>query len=479
MAQNTNSDKSLLETIAQTLESELLENEEVESKTEEVVAEAATEEVVEETSTEETVEEASVFKVWGEDEEQDAEEEVSETEESEEEPVAEEEDDGIDGTKDPDEDPSDAEVMDEDDDEEESDEEDDVDVDDVDISADDAEDDVEDEAEAEVGDDEEEVGDDEEGEDDEEEVEEAEELADVQSGDSDEDDGIDGAAEPDQDVDDAINQISKTITAAAAAKAKEKIEASYSSMKEDLDVLCAEDDTLSEEFKTKAATIFEAAVTAKVREHVEDLKESYADIVQEEVKELHEGLVDKIDSYLTYVAEQWIQKNEVGVTNVLRTEITESFMASIKESFENHYIEMPEGKTDMFDEVSQQNAELSESVEAKQEEIDSLQEQINTLQKAQIVSDLSEGLVATDATKFKALTQDIVFESSEQFTKKAKIIRESYFSKKSVKKEIVQEEQNTNTTETVTLEEVKEEKAYSDIMSRYLKASSKLESEAF
>ena len=95
------------------------------------------------------------------------------------------------------------------------------------------------------------------------------------------------------------------------------------------------------------------------------------------------------------------------------------------------------------------------------------------------MSDLSEGLVATDATKFKALTQDIVFESSEQFTKKAKIIRESYFSKKSVKEEIVQEEQNNNTTETVTLEEVKEEKAYSDIMSRYLKASSKLESEAF
>ena len=472
MAQNLNSeDKSLLETIAQTLESELLENEEVESKTEEVV---------EETSTENSVEEAAVFKVWGEDEDQDAEKEVSETEESEEESVDEEEDDGIDGTKEPDEDPSDAEVMDEDDDEEESDEEDDdVDVDDVDISADDAEDDMEDEAEAEVGDDEEEVGDDEEESDDEEEVEEAEELADVQSGDSDEDDGIDGAAEPDQDVDAAIDQISKTITAAAAAKAKEKIEASYSSMKEDLDVLCAEDDSLSEDFKTKAATIFEAAVTAKVREHVEDLKESYADIVQEEVKELHEGLVDKIDSYLTYVAEQWIQKNEVGVTNVLRTEITESFMASIKESFENHYIEMPEGKTDMFDEVSQQNAELSESVESKQEEIDSLQEQINTLQKAQIVSDLSEGLVATDATKFKALTQDIVFESSEQFTKKAKIIRESYFSKKSVKEEIVQEEQNTNTTETVTLEEVKEEKTYSDIMARYLKASSKLESEAF
>ena len=477
MAQNNKEEKSLLETISNigSLESELLEDAEVESKTEEVVEE----------TTDKSVEEAAVFKVWGEDEDQDAEDSVSE-EETDEKEVSEEEDDGIDGTKDPDEGPSDAEEVSEeelddeeeekeetygmkDDDEDPSDEdsEDEVDTDDVEVSADDAEDDMEDEVEDEVVD-----GDD----DDEEEVDEAE----VVDGDSGEEDGIDGAAEPDQDVDQAIDQISKTITAAATHKAMKKIEASYGSMKEDLDALCAEDDSLTEEFKTKAATIFEAAVSSKVRAHVDSIEESYADYVSEEVNTLHEGLIDKIDSYLTYVAEQWIEKNEVAVTNTLRTDIAEGFMTSLKSTFIEHYIEMPEGKTDMFDEVAQSNAELTEKVESKDKEIEALAEEVISLKKASIVSELSEGLVDTQASKFKELTKDIVFESAEEFTKKVKIVRESYFSNKKVVQEEEVKTTNSNTKTQVVVEEVKEESdGLSPLMTRYINASSKLEKDAF
>jgi hypothetical protein len=478
MAQNNTEEKSLLETISNigSLESELLEDAEVKSETEEVVEETQPE----------TVEEGSTFKVWGEDEDQDAEDS---DEESEEEEVSEEEDDGIDGTKKPDEGPSDAEEVSEEehDDEEEDKEEaymdsdshdddeeggdDEVDTGDVEVSADDAEDDMEDEVEDEVTD-----GDDD-GEDaDEDEVEEAE----VVDGDSGEEDGIDGAAEPDQDVDQAIDQISKTITAAATHKAMKKIEASYGSMKEDLDALCAEDDSLTEEFKTKAATIFEAAVSSKVREHIQSIEESYTDYISEEVNTLHEGLIDKIDSYLTYVAEQWIEKNEVAVTNTLRADIAEGFMTSLKSTFTEHYIEMPEGKTDMFDEVAQSNAELTEKVESKDEEIKALAEEVISLKKTTIVSELSEGLVDTQASKFKELTKDIVFESAEEFTKKAKIVRESYFSNKKVVQEEEIKTTNSNTKTQVVIEEVKEESdGLSPLMTRYINASSKLEKEAF
>jgi FKBP-type peptidyl-prolyl cis-trans isomerase len=134
----------------------------------------------------------------------------------------------------------------------------------------------------------------------------------------------------------------------------------------------------------------------------------------------------------------------------------------------------------MFDEVTQQNAELSEDVESKKEEIAKLEEQLLTLSKDKIISDLSEGLVDTQKAKFKKLTSDIAFESAEQFTEKAQIVRESYFSQK---KEEVQEEpksENKVTTTEVVIEEVKDKSdGLSPLMSRYINASSKLEKDAF
>lgn len=378
----------------------------------------------------------------------------------------------------------------------------DGDVDEVEVDADDADDDMEDEAEeeAEAEEEDEEVEEghyDEEEEDeestdeghydeDEEEVEEDEEsddMEEMEQGDSEEEDGIEGTEEPDDDVDDAINQIKKTITAAAVKRANDEINAAYNedTMKEDIEALCAEDDSLTEDFKKKVSTIFEAAVSSKVRERVVEIAESYVDYVNEEVNSLHEGLIDKIDSYLTYVAEQWMEKNEIPLTNVLRTEIAESFMSSMKSTFLDHYIEMPEGKTDMFDEISQQNSELSESVKEKDEELGKLSEQIVELKKESIILKLSEGLASTQSEKFVELTKDIGWEDEASFTKKAKIVRESYFNKKTktVKQQPKSKPENTNTV--VIKEEIKEEETSNidPLMASYIKASTKLQDEAF
>ena len=442
------------------------------------------------------VEETKVYKVWEEDEEdQDAgeEEEVDSTDEDE-----------------------DMEEMEKDHhSEEEEDDEEEVDTDEVEVDADDAESDMEDEVEdeedaeeayhseeeeeeAEEGVHSEEEEETEEGmhseEEDEEDAEEAyhseeEDEDDMEEGMHDEDEDEEASEgmhdeemeEEEDDVGQAIEQISKTITAAATHKAMEKIEASYGSMKEDIDALCAEDDSLTEEFKTKAATIFEAAVSSKVKEQVQDIKESYVDYIKEEVETLNQNLVDNIDSYLTYVAEQWIKKNDVSISNVLRTEIAEDFMVSLKNIFTESYIEMPEGKTDMFDEISQKNSELTESVEAKDKELKSLSEEIVSLKKSKVVSDLSEGLASTQVAKFKKLTEDIEWTDEESFIKKATIVKESYFSKKSkpTKVEAKSEKSNSQTKSVVVVEEVKEENSLDPIMASYIKASSKLEEEAF
>ena len=441
------------------------------------------------------VEETKVYKVWEEDEEdQDAgeEEEVDSTDEDED--MEEMEKDHH----------SEEEDSEEEDSEEEDDEE-EVDTDKVEVDADDAESDMEDEVEDEEDAEEayhseEEEEETEEGvhseEEDEEEAEEAyhseeEDEDDVEEGMHDEDEDEEASEgmhdedeemeEEEDDVGQAIEQISKTITAAATHKAMEKIEASYGSMKEDIDALCAEDDSLTEEFKTKAATIFEAAVSSKVKEQVQDIKESYVDYIKEEVETLNQNLVDNIDSYLTYVAEQWIKKNDVSISNVLRTEIAEDFMVSLKNIFTESYIEMPEGKTDMFDEISQKNSELTESVEAKDKELKSLSEEIISLKKSKVVSDLSEGLASTQVAKFKKLTKDIEWTDEESFIKKATIVKESYFSKKSkpTKVEAKSEKSNSQTKSVVVVEEVKEENSLDPIMASYIKAASKLEEEAF
>tara|TARA_R100001510_G_C7655828_1_gene215259 strand:- start:1671 stop:3284 length:1614 start_codon:yes stop_codon:yes gene_type:complete len=302
-------------------------------------------------------------------------------------------------------------------------------------------------------------------------------------GPADEEDGVEGSADATDGIEASVSKISKAMTAAATEEAMGKINAAYGSMKEDIEALCAADESLTEEFKTKAATIFEAAVTSKAREHVENITEAYKDSVEEQISALHEDLIEKIDSYMTYVAEEWIAKNEIAVTNSLRSEIAESFMANLKDTFSEHYIEMPEGKTDMFDEISQQNSELSEQVTAQKDENLKLRKQLVKFSRKQVVQEASEGLAATQAAKLASLVEDISFESTSKFKKKVSAIKEAYFSSKKVegKPQSSIQESNSRTHVKTVIEDVEPqvEEKLDPTMAAYIKASTKLTEEAY
>lgn len=440
--------KNLLETAFAALESDTEVLEEAEEKTEE------------------TVDETAVYKVWGEDEDtQEAEHEDEDETDSDEDEVevdsevetdSEEEEETEEGAHEEDEDEAEEAYGSHDEDEDE------VEEDEAYGSHDEDDEDME-EADMDDGD----GG-------------EVEEIDDDEVMEDEEDDGIDGTEEPTTGADDvitsSIDKIAGTITAAAADAAMKKINAAHCEMKEDIDALVAEDESLSEEFKAKAATIFEAAVSAKAREQAEKLEESYADSVKEQVEGLYESLVDQIDSYMTYVAEQWVKENEVAVTNVLRTEIAEGFMASLKESFEDHYIEMPEGKTDMFDEMSQRAGELEEQVAEAEATTRKLRKQLVESHRKAIIKEASEGLADTQAAKLSKLLEDVRFESTSKFKEKVATIKESYFSQKNVEEvESESETSNSNTNVEVVVEDIEEEASVDPIMERYLKVTSKME----
>lgn len=196
---------------------------------------------------------------------------------------------------------------------------------------------------------------------------------------------------------------------------------------EELDVMVAEEATLSDGFREKAGVIFEAALKSKVTAEVERLEAEYAQNLEEEVTEVRNELVEKVDSYLNYVVENWMKENEVAVTNGLRAEIAEDFMKSLQSVFTEHYIEVPESKVDMFDELSSQVSELEEKLNRSIEENIQMSEQVSSMTRAKIVSEAAANLTATEAEKFASLVEDVDYDSAEVFEMKIKTIKESFF----------------------------------------------------
>jgi hypothetical protein len=201
---------------------------------------------------------------------------------------------------------------------------------------------------------------------------------------------------------------------------------------EDLAALVASDANLSEEFKEKSAILFEAALTSRVAVEKEKLEEQYQSKLDEEVQAIRSELVEKIDGYLNYVVEQWMEENELAVESGLRAEIAESFIDSLKQVFVEHYVEVPEGKADLVDGLAAQVEELEEQLQAATEKSVALAESVETLTRVQIVSEAAEGMIATEAEKLKSLVEGIDFEDAESFAKKVSIIKESHFATKAV-----------------------------------------------
>ena len=208
-------------------------------------------------------------------------------------------------------------------------------------------------------------------------------------------------------------------------KAKAKVEAI--DFDEDIDAIIKEEATLSEGFRDKASAIFEAVLTSKLSEEVDRLEAEYAQNLEEEVSEVQSSLVEKVDSYLNYVVEGWMKDNELAVQQGLRTEIAEEFMTSLQSVFKEHYIEVPEGKEDLVDDLNEQVTELEETLNKTTEDNIRLHTAVQEFEKQEVVREQSSGLAETEAEKLASLVEDIEFDNKETFEMKVKTVKESYF----------------------------------------------------
>ena len=229
---------------------------------------------------------------------------------------------------------------------------------------------------------------------------------------------------------------------------------------QDLNALVESEATLSDEFKQKAETIFEAAIKSKLTEEIDRLEEKYNEELAEEIESTKSDLVEKVDNYLNYVVEQWMEDNKLAVQTGLRTEIAEKFMNNLKDLFTESYIEVPESKVDLVDELAAEVEELEEAHNtaiAKQLEMAT---QLEEYQRAAIIAEASDGLVETQVEKLKKLAEDIDFDDEETFTQKVATIKESYFTKKSAESADIEEDASDDSIQAVS----------SDTMAQYLSA---------
>ena len=207
----------------------------------------------------------------------------------------------------------------------------------------------------------------------------------------------------------------------------------------ELDALVESEATLSDEFKEKTTIIFESAMKAKLAEEIETLEENYANELAEEIATTKSDLVEKVDSYLNYVVEQWMEDNKLAVQTGLRTEIAETFMNKLKDVFTESYIEVPESKVDLVDELSEQVEELETALNARTEEALEQAKAIEDFQRAAIVAEAAKDLPDTQAEKLAGLVESIDFEDEETFAKKVATVKEAHFAAPAVESTIAEE----------------------------------------
>jgi hypothetical protein len=224
-----------------------------------------------------------------------------------------------------------------------------------------------------------------------------------------------------------VKQVSETSVKKEEVNTESSNKVEDANWDEDLDILVAEEVTLSDGFRDKAGAIFEAAYKMKVSAEIDRLESEYAQNLEEEVSEVHSSLVEKVDSYLNYVVEGWMKENELQVQQGLRTEIAEEFMTSLQSVFKEHYIDVPEGKEDLVDDLNEQVTELEETLNKTTDENIKLHEAVQLHEKAEVVREQSSGLAETEAEKLASLVEDIEFDNRESFEIKVKTVKESYF----------------------------------------------------
>ena len=197
----------------------------------------------------------------------------------------------------------------------------------------------------------------------------------------------------------------------------------------DLNALVESEATLSDGFKDKAATIFEAAVKSKLSEEISRIEESYSVELAEEIASTKSDLVEKIDSYLNYVVENWMKENQIAIQSGLRAEIAENFMNGLKDLFVESYVDVPEAKEDLVDDLAEQVEELETALNSQTAKNIEMTEELELFQRYEVIREHAHGLAETEVEKLAKLAEDLDYIDEETFSAKVKTIKDSYFTK--------------------------------------------------
>ena len=194
----------------------------------------------------------------------------------------------------------------------------------------------------------------------------------------------------------------------------------------DIDAIFA-DETLSEEFKSKAATVFEARVYDRITQIQEELESKYATQLEEAVDAITSDLTEKVDDYLNYVVEQWMEENQIAIESGLRSELTEEFIAGLRNLFAEHYIDVPTEKVDLVDELATKVEELESKLDEEIERGISFAKALVESRKNEVTREVTEGLTTTQVEKIKTLAESVEFSTEDEYKTKLETIRENYF----------------------------------------------------
>ena len=246
------------------------------------------------------------------------------------------------------------------------------------------------------------------------------------------------------------------------ASAKDKVK--DMDMKEDVAAL-TDGEELSEEFKAKAATIFESAVKAKLVEEIEKLEGEYETKVAEKVEETKEEIVEKVDAYLNYVVESWMKDNELAIEKGLKSEITEDFIGGMKKLFETHYIDLPDSKFDVVEDQAAQIVKLKEDMNKTLEANVELNQKIGEFARDEIINDVSSDLAETEKEKLKGLAESIEYVDAADYRGKVETLKNSYFP--------AQKASDTESNEVAATENMTSDVDLSESMAAYTAAISK------
>ena len=249
----------------------------------------------------------------------------------------------------------------------------------------------------------------------------------------------------------------------------EKVKESIDQKIEDLDVsqdveALVDGEELSEEFKTKAATIFETAIKSKVRSELEKIQEENDKQMKELAETSMTSMVEKVDEYLNYVVEQWMSENELAIERGLKGEIAEDFISGLKGLFEDHYIDVPDEKYDILEANLTKIEELEEKLNKQMEENVQLRKAKGELVKESLIADVADGMTDTETEKFQSLVDDVEFSDEDSYKEKLQTIKESYFGTGKVESE---------ETEVITEEGSQEVQEVSGDMAKYMSVISK------